>query len=88
MKKLILLAAILFCTGCTGKGLLLEIPNTAFERFEYHRAGNMTSMHILAIDSKRTNDTYTIKSVHVIGDYGPFANFNIKIDGYKREIGE
>jgi hypothetical protein len=73
--------------GCsTGKGLLSQIPMAEFERFEYHRAGNMTSMDMVARDSKIDGDSILVDEVSIKADYGPVINFNIFLKGYKRQI--
>lgn len=93
-KSIIIFVCLVFCAsvgcmGCaTGKGLLLEIPTAEFESFEYHRAGNMTSMDISARNSKLDGDSISIEEVSIKADYGPTVNFNLSLKGYKRKISD
>jgi hypothetical protein len=86
MKRLIVLAiaTALLLSGCSMAGNLAKIPEGEFERFEYHRAGNATSTHITAINAIRVGDMTEIEKVTVSVDYGPFANFLILLEGYKK----
>ncbi len=87
MKKiLILLAMVIMLSGCGTKTFLGEIPGHEFKRFEYHRAGNATSTHIIATDAVRDDGYLLIDSIHITADYGPFANFVIKLEGYGQEL--
>lgn len=85
MKK-ILMIIILSCflfTGCVSS-MLEDIPRSEFKRFEYHRGGNVTSTTIIAENSKKTAKTYTVEKVTIKSDYGPFVNFSVYLEGYKR----
>jgi hypothetical protein len=84
MKYLFLLLFPFLLFSCSGKSLLHEIPNAEFTKFSYHRAGNMSSLHIEARNAKMDNNEIVIESVTVQADYGPFVNFNIRLEGYKR----
>jgi len=83
-----LLIAIIICslmlTGCSMQGNLAKLPDAEFKRFEYHRAGNATSTHITAINAVKVGDMTEIEKVTISVDYGPFANFLILLDGYKK----
>lgn len=85
MKKLLLLILLPFLFGCSGKSLMADIPMAGFDRFEYHRAGNMSSLHIVATGAIMDEDYVVIDKVTVLADYGPFVNFNIILEGYSRE---
>lgn len=88
MKKLQLLIIIIllsFLFSCSGKSLMQEIPMAAFDKFEYHRAGNVSSLHITATGAIMDKDYVVIDNVNIIADYGPFVNFNIILEGYSRE---
>ena len=61
-----------------------EIPMAEFDTFEYHRAGNLSSLHIQAENAHMDKDIIIIEKVSLQADYGPFVNFNIKLEGYKR----
>jgi len=84
MKKLLLLIIPFLLFGCSGKSLMQQIPMAEFENFEYHRAGNFSSLHIQAQNAHMDKDLIIIDSVSLQADYGPFVNFNIKLEGYKR----
>lgn len=88
MKILIALcASLVLLTGCgTADNLLQKIPNSEFKSFEYHRAGNATSSDIVATNSSIKDGFITIESLSIKEDWGPFANFNMKMEGYKRQI--
>lgn len=86
MKKLLLVLCLLpLLFGCSGKSLMADIPMAAFDKFEYHRAGNVSSLHITASGAIMDEDYVVIDKVHVIADYGPWVNFNIIVEGYSRE---
>ena len=61
-----------------------EIPMAEFKNFEYHRAGNFSSLHIQAKNAHMDKDIIIIDNVSSQADYGRFVNFNIKLEGYKR----
>jgi len=85
MKKwILLLVIVILMPGCSMTGNLAKIPEGEFERFEYHRAGNATSTHITAINAIRVGNMTEIEKVTVSVDYGPFANFLILLEGYKK----
>jgi len=85
MKRILLLLVLSFIlTGCSITGTLEKIPNHEFTRFEYHRAGNATSTHIVATNAKKVDGKIQVEKATVSVDYGPFANFLIMIEGYKR----
>jgi len=74
----------LMLTGCSMQGNLAKLPDGEFKRFEYHRAGNATSTHITAINAIKVGDMTEIEKVTISVDYGPFANFLILLEDYKR----
>jgi len=78
-----LLAMFLSLPGCAGPELLSKIPNNEFSNFEYHRAGNATSVDIVAKGAKKTPDGIQVDNVDIKADYGPFVNFNIKLENYR-----
>lgn len=80
------MAALVTLTGCGINPLLGKVPDYEFKRFEYHRAGNATSTHITAENAKRVDGKQEIGSLKITSDYGPFANFNIVIDGFSRDV--
>jgi hypothetical protein len=85
MKRAILLVIMALClSGCSMAGTLAKIPEAEFARFEYHRAGNATSTHITATNAIKVGDMVEIEKVTVSIDYGPFANFLILLEGYKK----
>lgn len=87
MKRLaLLLLPLLLCSCGTADNLLQKIPSSEFKTFEYHRAGNATSADIVASNSSLKDGYLTIESLSIKEDWGPFANFNIKMEGYKRQI--
>ena len=73
----------LLLAGCA-PNYLNKLPNGAFESFEYHRAGNITSADIVAVDAVRDGDGVRIGELIIKTDYGPFFNANVRIKGYKR----
>lgn len=85
MKQLLIILLSFLLFGCSGKSLLRDIPMAGFDKFEYHRAGNMTSLHITATGAIMDEDYVVIDFVNVIADYGPWVNFNILLEGYSRE---
>jgi len=85
IKKLLLLMLLPFLFSCSGKSLMQDIPMAEFERFEYHRAANFSSLHIVATGAIMDEDYIVIDHVSLQADYGPFVNFNIKLEGYARE---
>lgn len=89
MKKigmifLLVLLLIFPLIGCSSKNLLNKIPDHEFKSFEYHRAGNATSTHIVATNAIRVGNMVEIEKIKISSDYGPFANFLIIIEEYKR----
>ena len=88
MKLTALILTALIMTGCTLNEAINKVPTAEFKTFEYHRAGNMTSVDIEAKNSKVEGGTLVIEELDIKADYGPFSNFNIFIEGYKRIIGE
>ena len=96
MKYIILLISIVSLTGLsscssifpTANGMLDKIPHVEFDKYEYHRSGNVTSADITAIGGVINEDELMIESLHIKADYGPMVNFNILIEGYKEYIGE
>ena len=73
-------------SGCSQKSLIREIPLVEFNKFEYHRAGNFSSAHISAENSSINDEAVQIEKLSIQADYGPVVNFNIIIEGYKREL--
>lgn len=73
-------------SGCSQKSLINEIPLVEFDKFEYHRAGNFSSAHISAENSSITEKEVHIEKLSIQADYGPAVNFNITMEGYKREL--
>ena len=88
MKSILMIATVaLSLTGCgTADKLLNKIPSSEFKTFEYHRAGNATSADIVAIGSSIKDGYLTIDSLSIKEDWGPFVNFNMKMEGYKRKL--
>ncbi len=86
MKKLLIIIFCLLLTSCSAKSLIAEIPDHEFTKFEYHRAGNVTSADIVAINAVRDENGVAIESVKITADYGPFVNFNVSIEGYYRPV--
>jgi len=84
MKYLMLVMVCLMLAGCSMHGTLAKLPNGEFKRFEYHRAGNATSTHITATNAVKVGDMTEIEKVTISVDYGPFANFLILLEGYKK----
>ena len=80
------LTVLMALSGCaTGQGLMDMVPNAEFKRFEYNRGANFTSMHIVAINARKTlGGEIEVEKVNIIGDYGPWVNFNITLEGYRR----
>jgi hypothetical protein len=86
MKRLFFLLIIcLTAFGCADR-LISKVPSAEFRNFEYHRAGNMSSAHIKATNSKVKDDQIEIEMLNIQEDWGPFVNFNILLEGYKRKI--
>ena len=86
MKKfLLVLAAGLLLSGCGYHDLMSKIPNTAFDRFEYHRGGNFSSAHITAIDAIKVDGSVYVGKATLTSDYGPFVNFTILLEGLELE---
>ena len=89
MKRLLLTSLVLAtlmagCQGCSMKSLLNEVPDGEFKNFEYHRAGNGTSAGITASNAAIQDGQLTIEQLSIKADYGPFVNFNIKLEGWKK----
>lgn len=85
MKKLLLLVFIIVLSGCVS---LDNIPRVEFDRFEYSRAGNVTSASIVATGARKEGDSIKIDHVSIIENWGPVLNFKLIIEGYKRKIKE
>jgi hypothetical protein len=81
-KLVILLTVVLILSGCAGN-YLDKIPNGGFTRFEYHRGGNVTSAHIIATDAVAENGIVLVDKIDIHADYGPFLNFEVKLEGYE-----
>lgn len=88
MKLSILIITALLLSSCSATNLIGKIPNAQFDRFEYHRGGNVTSADVQATNAVITDGELKIQELRIKADYGPMVNFNIYIEGYRRVIEE
>ncbi len=72
-------------SGCIA-GLMEKIPDHAFTRFTYNRAGNLTSAHIEAVNAKQEGKYLKIESLSIQENFGPMVNFSMSIEGYERKL--
>lgn len=89
MKNIFLIMIVaLLCQGCAGcaSRLIDKVPQAEFEKFSYHRGGNVTSASVVAAGSQIKDGVITIDSLEVQENWGPAVNFTITLEGYKREI--
>lgn len=84
MRYFYTLLVILFLAGCSPMTYLDDLPNTSFGVFEYNRAGNVTSAHILAENGIMEHGTLLVEKVLIKADYGPFINFSVRIEDFER----
>ena len=75
----------LLCQGCADR-LISKIPHAEFDKFSYHRGGNVTSASVTATKSRIKDGKITIESLEVQEDWGPAFNFTVTLEGYKRKI--
>ena len=80
--------ALAMLNGCATSRLIDKIPYASFDKFSYHRAGNVTSADVQAVGASFDGKVMTIKSLDIQEDWGPAVNLSIRIEGYKRYVNE
>jgi len=83
-----LLFALVLLQGCATSRLIDKIPYASFDKFSYHRGGNVTSADIQATGASFDGKIMTIQSLNIKEDWGPAASLSISIEGYKRYANE
>ena len=87
-KIMFCLIVLALCSGCATSRLIDKIPYASFDKFSYHRAGNVTSADIQATGANFDGKVMAIQSLNIQEDWGPAVNLSISIEGYKRFANE
>ena len=82
---LLFIFVFVFLYSCASYTKMLKsVPNAEFKLFKYHRGGNVTSATITATGAKIEGGKISFENIDIDLDYGPFVNWTIHLEGYRR----
>ena len=88
MCLLVLGIGLAMLSGCASTRLIDKIPYASFDKFSYHRGGNVTSADIQATGASFDGKVMAIQSLSIKEDWGPAASLSIYIEGLRRYVSE